>query len=350
MKAALLGMGWATPLGRDLETVWQAVQAGREVEHGTLENPATTRVFPVHRVPEEALRDVAGFSRLRRSSVISHLAVAAASDAVAHAGLDADQLSRTALIFATSDGGVAYTRRFYADVMERGEGAGSPLLFPETVYNAPASHIAAKLGLTCESLTLVGDAPVGFVAVRTGCELLATGDVDYCVVVASQEVDWITCEAYERWGLIRSVSAPGAGSVFSEGAAALVLGNQGSTQVQAPHPGTSFKTNADAARELSVIAEKLTADRLPDLVISSISGTRLDAVEKSVIARQCPNATVLTPKKTLGEALACSAIQQIIVGKLALRDAGKSSRALIPAVGFNGQVAALILTEGDPEA
>ncbi len=109
-------------------------------------------------------------------------------------------------------------------MVERGEGAGSPLLFPETVYNAPASHIAARLGLQGEVLTLVGDAATGVTAVRTGCELLATGEADYCLVTAAQEIDWITCEAYSRWGLIRDDSSQS--SVFSEGAAAIVLARE----------------------------------------------------------------------------------------------------------------------------
>lgn len=344
MKASIIGMGWATPLGRGLETVWQAVRDGRRAAPGTMENPFSKKTSSVLRVPEDAVKDVAAFPRLRRSSVISHYAVAAAADAAKSAGLDGDQLARTALIYATSDGGVAYTRRFYADIVERGEGAGSPLLFPETVYNAPTSHIAARLGLDGEALTLVGDSAAGMAAVRTGCELLATGVADFCLVATAQELDWLTCEAYARWELISPEAA------FAEGAAAIVLAREGGCGVQIPHAGLSFSTNVEAAAQFEKILRVILTEHAPGLVVSTDSGTSFGAIEKTVLARLLPEAERLAPKFTLGESLACSTLQQVIIGALAIRDAGKPLEVLIPAIGFNGQTNALILTGEDGKA
>ncbi|MGA7212649.1 MAG: beta-ketoacyl synthase N-terminal-like domain-containing protein, partial [Terrimicrobiaceae bacterium] len=167
IAASIVGMGWVTPLGRDLASVWKAICENASPDASRLENPVSKRSVPVLRVPEELVHDTAVLPRLRRSSLISHFAVAAAVDAAASARMTPDMLARTALIFAVSDGGVIYTRRFYANIVERGGGAGSPLLFPETVYNAPASHIAARLGLQGDVLTLVGDAAAGLAAIRT---------------------------------------------------------------------------------------------------------------------------------------------------------------------------------------
>ena len=58
-----------------------------------------------------------------------------------------------ALIFAVSNGGVIYTKRFYHDIVESGAQSASPLFFPETVFNAPASHLAAILGIHRRELT-----------------------------------------------------------------------------------------------------------------------------------------------------------------------------------------------------
>ena len=342
MNASVAGMGWVTPLGRDLESVWKAVCRGNPPEVSRLENPISKSSTPVLRVPENLVRDAATVPRLRRSSLISHFAVAAASDAALSAGMTAEKLSRTALVFAASDGGVIYTRRFYADVVERGEGAGSPLLFPETVYNAPASHIAARLGLQGEALTLVGDAATGLAAVRTGCELLATGEADYCLVTAAQEIDWITCEAYSRWGLIKDDASES--SVFSEGAAAIVLTREpGDCRVSATHPGFSCPTEKDAEERLDAVLAEILPGSQVILSVSCASGTRLDIAEKNCIERRLPSARVLAPKSILGESLACSTLQQVIVGSLALREAGGGD-ALVTAIGYNRQVAGLILT------
>jgi hypothetical protein len=344
MTASIAGMGWVTALGRDLESVWKAICENRRPESRRLENPISKRSVPVLRVPEDVVRDTAALPRLRRSSIISHFAVAAAIDATASARMTPEKLARTALIFVASDGGVVYTRRFYADLVERGEGAGSPLLFPETVYNAPASHIAARLGLQGEVLTLVGDAAAGLAAVRTGCELLAAGEADYCLVTAAQELDWITCEAYARWGLIRDGSNHA--SVFSEGAAAIVLAREpDSCWVSATHSGYSCPSEKDTEERLDAVLKDLLQGSHVHVAVSCASGTRLDLAEKHCLARHLPTAKVLTPKSVLGESLACSTMQHVITGVLALRESGGGDAA-VTAIGYSRQVAGLILTHG----
>ena len=130
-----------------------------------------------------------------------------------------------------------------------GKAPAVPCFFPETVYNAPASHIAARLGLECEVLTLVGDAAAGLSAVQTGCELIAAGEADSCVVAAAQELDWITCEAYRRWGLIQD--GKNSACVFSEGAAAIVLTEQPHRcRVSATHPGYSYSDRGRDRRKI----------------------------------------------------------------------------------------------------
>jgi hypothetical protein len=89
--------------------------------------------------------------------------------------LDEINAKRLALIFAISNGGVIYTKRFYHDIVESGARTASPLLFPETVFNAPASHLAAILGITGASYTLVGDAAVGILALKMAEDLIKSG-------------------------------------------------------------------------------------------------------------------------------------------------------------------------------
>ncbi|MFV0551291.1 MAG: beta-ketoacyl synthase N-terminal-like domain-containing protein [Anaerorhabdus sp.] len=348
LTASILGVGWATPLGRDLSTVWRAIASGTSPLAQTLENPRSGKTFSVLRVPENSVCDVAAFPRLRRSGLLSHFAVAAALDAITHAELTPDQLARTALVFAASDGGVVYTRRFYADIATRDIGAGSPLLFPETVYNAPASHIAARLGLSGEVLTLVGDAAAGLTALSLAAELLAVGEADHCLVASAQELDWVTCEAYHRWHLIRQNSQPGA--TLSEGAAALVLSRSGGPQLHFPHRGGFHTTKAEARQLLEHLAQTCPLRLLPNTIISGRSGTHLDPIESEVTNRFFPDARHITPRIVLGESLACAALQQVVTGFLALREQPDVGPLWIPAIGFNGQITALSLTESRPTA
>src|SRR5206468_8816270 len=97
-----------------------------------------------------------------------------------------------------SNGGVIYTKRFYRDIVESGAQAASPLLFPETVFNAAASHLAAILGITGATYTLVGDGAVGILAIRMAEDLMASEAFDYCLVVGAEEIDWLLCDAYRK--------------------------------------------------------------------------------------------------------------------------------------------------------
>ena len=86
-------------------------------------------------MPPAAIAEAARHPRLRRSSAISRFAVVAGLGALRDAALELDEASaaRTALIFAISNGGVIYTKRFFHEIVKSGAAAASPLLFPETV-------------------------------------------------------------------------------------------------------------------------------------------------------------------------------------------------------------------------
>src|SRR3712207_7903201 len=76
-------------------------------------------------------------------------------------------------------------------------------LFPETVFNAPASHLAAILGISGASYTLVGDGAVGILAIRMAEDLMENPAIERCLVIAAEEADWLLCDAYSRWRLVR---------------------------------------------------------------------------------------------------------------------------------------------------
>jgi 3-oxoacyl-(acyl-carrier-protein) synthase len=71
-----------------------------------------------------------------------------------------------------------FTKRFCCDIVEAGAQSASPLLFPETVFNAPASHLAAILGITGTTYTLVGDSAVGLLAIKMADDLMASEALD----------------------------------------------------------------------------------------------------------------------------------------------------------------------------
>ncbi|HJW38077.1 MAG TPA: beta-ketoacyl synthase N-terminal-like domain-containing protein [Candidatus Udaeobacter sp.] len=327
MSLAIAGMGWVTPLGRGVDSVWERLLHGDEASASTISEEFGDRPYSVFRVPESALTGFA-HSRLRRASAISRFATAAALEALDAAGvkIDSQNAEKIALIFAISNGGVIYTKRFYRDIVDAGAQSASPLLFPETVFNAPASHLAAILGVTGATYTLVGDGAVGLAAIKMAEDLMANEAIDHCLIVGTEELDWLLCDAYRRWRLLRAAppiepfSKQKGGMILSEGAGAILLAGEGRLTIESAHPGGYFTKRAEADEILKRILRDLSQTEI-DLVVSSANGTFVDEAECRALKAVIPNALVYTGKPALGESVGAAGLWQVILAAQALRSA-----------------------------
>ena len=327
MSLAIAAMGWVTPLGGGIDSVWDQLLHGHEACATTISEQFGDRSYSAFRVPESVVASFA-HPRLRRASVISRFAAAAGLDALRAAGLEPGSHNgeRTALIFAISNGGVIYTKRFYSNIVESGAQSASPLLFPETVFNAPASHLAAILGTTGATYTLVGDGAVGLAAIKMAEDLMVNEALDYCLVVGTEEIDWLLCDAYRRWRLLRSsppiepFSTQQRGMILSEGAGAILLAREGPFTIECAHPGGCFSKRAEAGDILKQILSDLTETQI-DFVISGANGTFVDQAESEAIGQIVPDTLVYTGKPALGESVGAAVVWQVILAAQALRSA-----------------------------
>ena len=88
----------------------------------------------------------------------------------------------------------------------------SPLLFPETVFAAPASHLAALLENTPLVSTLMGDPATFAQGLALGADWLRQDRVDVAVVVGAEEINWLRADAL--WHLEHAaIISGGAGAV-----------------------------------------------------------------------------------------------------------------------------------------
>ncbi len=368
MKLAIAGMGWVTPLGNDVTSVWQRLQNNERAAAESISSELGPPC-PVFKVPATIASQIKTHPRLRRSSAISRFAAGAGLAALedARLSLDKETAARTALVFAVSNGGVIYTRRFYNEIVDSGAQAASPLLFPETVFNAPASHLAAILGITGATYTVVGDGAVGVLALKLAEDLMQRRDLDHCLVVAAEEADWLLCDAYRKWRLLRSAppiepfQKNPLGMIPSEGAGAVVLGRIGSIQIEKIAPGTNFRKQSEASHAIaSVFTELCQSDT--DLLFASANGTFVDGAEDFAIQRSCPNASVFAIKSMLGDSIGASAIWQTICAAQSLLTKSAPSgaicslkktanveplfrQAIVSACGLNQQAAGLRLAK-----
>ncbi len=343
MRASIVGMSCVTPLGATPEEVWDAVRAGKCITPVEVVHPETGRKFKGAPVPAQYTAHLAREARLRRSSTISLLAATVAKAAMQTSGATPTQGGAgLAIVFGVSSGGVQYTRRFYEQVVKQGANAASPMLFPETVYNAPASHVAAMLGVDGATYTLVGDGTVGLQALTFGAQLLELGDADQVLVVAAEELDWILLEAHQNWRLTAGEKRRGA--LLAEGAAAVLISKASSPLSVEVREGRSFVSRQEAAFAVDAVFGDYKQTGPIDFIVSGGNDTwadRLlaDAARKTEIGKDAPS---IMPKRHFGEALGAGALLQVVLAAAALNET-KASRALVTSLGWNQQAAAALV-------
>jgi 3-oxoacyl-[acyl-carrier-protein] synthase II len=155
-------------------------------------------------------------------------------------------------------------------------------------------------------------------------ELMANDALDYCLVVGTEEIDWLLCDAYRRWRLLRSAPPievfrnQKRGMILSEGAGAIVLARNGFVAIERAHPGGYFVKRSEAASILKRMLCDLSQIEI-DFVISSANGTFVDHAESQALEEVLPNSVVYTGKPALGESVGAAGLWQIILAAEALR-------------------------------
>lgn len=345
MGSAIASVGIVTPLGREPEDVLEHLRAGRGSRIGTLENPHTASGFASGIVPDSLLADVARIPRVRRSSKISLLALAAARDAWERFDRAKEiDPTRVGLVFATSDGGVLYTRKFFHPIATTPSDPPSPLFFPETVYNAPASHIASVLGLEGTSTTLVGDSTVGLTAIETADLLLAAELAEAVLVVAAEEADWLLNEAYATWGILRAGRRTEGQTALSDGAAAVVLVRNGGSSRIGRIAIARYAEGKSMGGALRRCLSEIGPSSASTFLLTGSPDERFDRWERAALqATHLGDCARMHPRRALGESLAASTLASVAIASR-LTETEPIDRVVIPVLGFSGQVGAIDVT------
>lgn len=207
------GTGAVSPAGWGMKAFREALARGEGITTKELPRPGHSSLH-VRQVPPAMPRPAfLAHARLRRTSPIAHYSVSAALEAL---GEDAAKVTsgalRLGIIYCVLSGCVNYSRRFYDEVL-KDPSTASPLVFPETVYNSPASHLAALIGTTGINYTLVGDPGTFLQGLVLAADWLTDNRVDACLVIGAEEMDWLTAGAihlFER----KTIFSDGAGAVY----------------------------------------------------------------------------------------------------------------------------------------
>ena len=329
-RVFLHGWGAVSPAGWGRDALKQALLAGAPLPVQQLARPGRTEPLRVRRVPVPSPRPAfLAHPRLRRTSPITHFAVAAASEAL---GADAARVAagelRLGIIFCAFTGCVGYSRRFYDETL-RDPATASPLVFPETVFNAPASHLAAYFGTTAINYTLVGDQGELVKALALAADWLLTGRVEGCLVVGAEETDWLSADAL-RLVAPSVIAAEGAGAVYLRSA-------PGAVELAAVTEPQLFTQNRGRREAVQHLRAQLAGAPDADLWLGA------DPSDGNITPAELPPGTRrLSTAAVLGEGLGTASAWQLVAAS-AMLARGEATRAVIEVVGSNEQAVAAVL-------
>jgi hypothetical protein len=297
------GYGAVSPAGWSAAELQKALADGKPLPIQPLDRPGWEKPLRMRAVPTPVMRPAfLAHPRLRRSSAITHYAASALLEALANLNPDSDR--RVGVVVCLQSGCVQYTYRFFEETLAN-PATASPLLFPETVFAAPASHLASLLKNTPLVSTLMGDSATFAQGLALGAAWLRQDLVDTAVVIGAEEINWLRADAL--WHLEHAAIISG-----GAGAVALCRDRDSSIGVELatitrPHSYSARKSRVQAARAMREDLGRNGSELLCDGLGES---PRADAPEIAVWRDW--TGTRLSLKKILGEGLMAAAAWQCV--------------------------------------
>jgi 3-oxoacyl-[acyl-carrier-protein] synthase II len=178
------GLGAITPVGLDAPTTWKALVAGRSGVRPITHFDASglpTRI--AGEVPDFDPVELLGAKRGHRTARFSQMAIGAAREAVADAGLEIEPVAeRTAVAIGCAVGGTPESEDAFDDLRNDGPRAVSPFYVASTIPNMAACEVSIDLGAHGPVTATALACATGTYALLEARRLIGAGEAD--VVIA----------------------------------------------------------------------------------------------------------------------------------------------------------------------
>jgi 3-oxoacyl-[acyl-carrier-protein] synthase II len=183
-RVVISGAGLLTPLGSDLESVWQSLQSGKSgigiIEHFDTSNYKTKIAGNIKDFNAEAYMPA---KDARKLDLFVQYGIAASSMAIEHAGLEItdDNRSRIGTIIGAGIGGLGSIEQNHQAMLEKGPRRVSPFFTPGSIINMIAGQVSMKYGLTGPNLSTVTACTTGLHCIGQAARMIAYGDAEVMV-------------------------------------------------------------------------------------------------------------------------------------------------------------------------
>ncbi|MDR6572744.1 3-oxoacyl-[acyl-carrier-protein] synthase II [Curtobacterium sp. 320] len=347
MHISITGYGAVSPFGHGVDTLWDALVAGRSGVHdldrtGTHWDQVPIRVGAAAALDADGALGRVRANRLDRSQ---QLALVAAEEAWADACAPTVEGDRLAVVVGTGIGGVETLLDAHDVLGTAGARRVSPRTVPMLMANAAAAQISIAFGARAGAYTTVSACASGAEAIATAARLIVTGEAD--VVIAGGTEAAVTPVTMASFAQSQALAKPGdddpttlsrpfdasrRGFVLGEGAGFVVLerADHAAARTQRSH-GTlaGWGITSDAFHITAPLADGSEQERAMTAAIrmAGLTGADIDHVnahatstpvgdvgEAAAIARAVGTGAVVTaPKGAIGHMFgAAGAVESIL--------------------------------------
>ena len=235
-RVAVTGLGAVTPLGLDAPSTWAAAKAGTS-------GVDFIETFDANGFPVRIAAEVDGFDPTTAASPKEArkldrnvlLALGAAKEAWADAGVDGVDPDRVGILVGSAIGGLPGIAEQHQVLLERGHDRVSPFFIPSVLVDSASGQLAISLGIKGPNYAPVSACATGSHAVGEAAELIKRGDADVVLAGGTEScihplilagfcaMRGLVAEEDDPTQASRPFDATRAGFVMAEGACILVL-------------------------------------------------------------------------------------------------------------------------------
>jgi len=284
-------------------------------------------------------KDFIPASKIRRLDRASQLAIAASKLALADAqfAVTQENSSRVGVILGSGFCGLSSSEEFHRGQVLGGFLDLNPMLFPNTVPNAPSSYVSIELGIQGVNSTLVQSFCTGEAAVSFACDQLRRRKADLILTGGVDELSEFLFRGFSDLRLLATDEGHGEkscpydkmrnGLVLGEGAGLVVIENEEHARARGGRiygyilgyslMGKSLKGDGskDLSRSIKTALQGMESTSIDYLSGAGNSSRGLDALEANTVKntfpalyRQIPASSI---KSMTGEAVACGGTRMV---------------------------------------
>ena len=187
-RVVITGLGCVSPVGNTVAQAWDHILAGKSGIGPITKFDASTFACKIAgEVKGFDLESYMSAKEARTLDTFIHFGVAAASQAVADAGLptgaalDDELANRIGCVLGSGIGGLQMIEEVHGEFMQRGARRISPFFVPSTIVNMVAGQVSIRFGFKGPNISVVTACTTGLHCIGEAGRMIEYGDADVMV-------------------------------------------------------------------------------------------------------------------------------------------------------------------------